>query len=88
MYIYLTVASASLRSPMPLRVIEHRYTPLRVSARDSRCARAASFWAVADVAFAARACGARSTRLRRLCFRTVAHSSCLRRSRDSRVPQI
>ena len=59
MYIYLTVASASLRSPMPLRVIEHRYTPLRVSARDPRCAHAASFWPVAPVALAARrACGA------------------------------
>ena len=33
---HLTVA-------FPLRVIEHIYTPLRVSARDPRCAWATSF---------------------------------------------
>jgi hypothetical protein len=35
-YIYITVA-------FPLRMIEHIYTPLRVSARDPRCAWATSF---------------------------------------------
>ena len=42
-YTHTHIHTYTLNGRLPLRVIEHIYTPLRVNARDPRCARATSF---------------------------------------------